>query len=181
MGRVATYLAFLRAVNLGPTRKFPKDDIRRVVEDAGFENVDTHINSGNLRFDTRMRALPRIEEKLETAFAADRGFDVPTIVFSATEFRDLAADAETLNAEHQGVSRHYIYLLKEEPSAADTARIEATASDAGEMIVRGRAAHALLGPSYENGNVDPLGAAKLLGVATNRNLNVVTTLARKWC
>ena len=104
MGRVATYLAFLRAVNLGPTRKFPKDDIRRVVEDAGFENVDTHINSGNLRFDTRMRALPRIEEKLETAFAADRGFDVPTIVFSATEFRDLAADAETLNAEHRGVS-----------------------------------------------------------------------------
>ena len=34
---------------------------------------------------------------------------------------------------------------------------------------------------YQDGMVDPLGAAKLLGVGTNRNLNVVTTIAAKWC
>jgi hypothetical protein len=49
------------------------------------------------------------------------------------------------------------------------------------MLVRGRAVHALLEPGYRDGTVDPLGAAKLLGVATNRNLGVVTTLAERWC
>ena len=49
------------------------------------------------------------------------------------------------------------------------------------MIVRGRAVHALLRPGYEDGVLDPVGAIKLLGVATNRNLNVVTTIAQKWC
>ena len=31
-GRVTTYMAFLRAVNLGATRKFPKDALRAAVE-----------------------------------------------------------------------------------------------------------------------------------------------------
>ena len=34
---MATYLGFLRAINLGPTRKFPKDAIVAATEAAGFE------------------------------------------------------------------------------------------------------------------------------------------------
>lgn len=178
---MTTYLAFLRAINLGPTRKFPKDDIVRSVRDAGFSDVATHIASGNVRFASPMRSRSKIEATLERAFLADRGFEVPTIVYSASEFATIATDAAALSAARPGLARHYVYLLKDEPPASVIADIEATASDVGEMIVRGRAAHALLGPGYEDGVVDPLRAAKLLGVATTRNLNVVTTLAAKWC
>lgn len=178
---MTTYLAFLRAINLGPNRKFPKDDIRRVVEASGFTSVETHINTGNVRFDTSMRSRARIEGMLEHAFLADRGFDVPTIAFTTAEFAEIARIGSELSAERPGLARHYVYLLKDEPTPDTVAAIEATATEVGEMIVRGRAAHALLGPGYESGYVDPLGAAKLLGTATNRNLNVVTTLAQKWC
>jgi len=176
-----TYVAFLRAINLGPNRKFPKDDIRRVVEDAGFTDVETHINTGNVRFTTPMRSRARIEQTLEDAFAADRGFDVPVIVFTTAELKAIAAEAAALSEARPALERHYVYLLKEELPAATVARIAQRASDAGEIVVSGRAAHALLGPGYQAGNVDPLGAAKLLGVSTNRNLNVITTLAGKWC
>lgn len=178
---VPTYLAFLRAINLGPNRKFPNEAIRRAVEGAGFTDVETHINTGNVRFTTSMRSRAKIESALEDAFAADRGFDVPTIVFTTTEFARIARDAAELSAERPGLARHYVYLMKDELPADAVTRVEALAGPAGEMIVRGRAAHALLGPAYQAGSVDPLRAAKLLGVATNRNLNVVTTLARKWC
>lgn len=178
---MTTYLGFLRAVNLGPTRKFPKADITRVVTDAGFADAATHINSGNVRFSSAMRSRARIESTLEKAFLADRGFEVPTIVFTAAEFAEVARDAAELTAERPGLARHYVYLLKDELPASVVREVEATSSDAGEMVVRGRAAHALLLPGYEDGVVDPLRAAKLLGVATNRNLNVVTTLAEKWC
>lgn len=178
---MATYLAFLRAINLGATRVFPKGDIQRVVAETGFEGVETHINTGNVRFDTRMRSRAKIEDALERAFARDRGFDVPTIVYAATEFAALADDAAALSAAHPGLARHYVYLMKSELDA-DTAReVEALATDKGRMIVRGRAAHALLLPGYQNGAVDPLGAAKRLGVATNRNLTVVQAIAQKWC
>ncbi|MET0296045.1 MAG: DUF1697 domain-containing protein [Microbacterium sp.] len=178
---MTTYVAFLRAVNLGPTRRFPKEDIIRVVTDTGFTGAATHIASGNVRFDTTLRSRAKIEATLEKAFLADRGFEVPTIVFTAAEFADLAQDAAALNAEHPGLARHYVYLLKDELPASVVADVESTSSDAGEMVVRGRAVHALLLPGYQDGDVDPLRAAKLLGVGTNRNLNVVTTIARKWC
>jgi uncharacterized protein (DUF1697 family) len=180
-GGMPTYVAFLRAINLGANRKFAKDDIRRVVEDAGFTDVDTHINTGNVRFTTPLRSRARIEKALEGAFAADRGFEVPTIVFTTAELKAIAAEAAALSEEHPGLARHYVYLLKAEPSAETRTRIAALASEAGEMVVSGRAAHALLGPGYQAGSVDALKAEKLLGVATNRNLNVITAIAAKWC
>jgi uncharacterized protein (DUF1697 family) len=175
-----TYLAFLRAINLGPTRKFPKNDIRRVVESVGFTDVETHINTGNVRFTTPLRSRAKIEAVLEKAFAEDRGFEVPAIVFTTAEFAAIARDAAELSAQHPGLARHYVYLMKDEPSAEVIELVQGTARDAGEMVVRGRAAHALLGPGYQDGTVDPLGAAKLLGVATSRNLNQVLTIASKW-
>lgn len=176
---MTTYLAFLRAINLGPTRKFPAGDIIRVVEAAGFAGVATHINTGNVRFDSPMRSRARVEERLEEAFLADRGFEVPTIVFTAAEFAALEREARSLTSDD--LARHYVYLLKDEPTDAVREAVEATSGGAGDMVVRGRAAHALLRPGYADGVVDPLGAAKLLGVATSRNLNVVTAVARKWC
>ncbi|MEV4686938.1 DUF1697 domain-containing protein [Microbacterium sp. LWH3-1.2] len=176
-----TYVAFLRAINLGANRKFPKADIVRVVEGVGFTDVETHINTGNVRFTTPMRSRAKIEKALEDAFAADRGFEVPAIVFTTAELKAIAAEASILSEKHPGLARHYVYLLKDGLPKATVARIAEMATDAGEMVVSGRAAHALLGPGYQAGNVDPLGAAKLLGVATNRNLNVITTLAAKWC
>jgi len=175
------YVAFLRAINLGANRKFPKDDIRRAVESIGFTDVETHINTGNIRFTTPLRSRAKIEKALEDAFAADRGFDVPTIVFGTAELKRIADEGAALSAERPALERHYVYLLKDELPKATIARVQGLATDAGEMVVRGRVAHALLGPGYQAGTVDPLGAAKLLGVATSRNLNVIVAIADKWC
>ena len=179
-GRVTTYLAFLRAVNLGATRKFPKDALRAAVESCGFEGVATHGNTGNVRFGSGMRSRPRIQEQLERAFLADRGFEVPAIVFSVAEFAAIAAETARLSAENPGLARHYVYLLKDELDTAQLEAVAAAASDRGRMVVHGRVAHALLEPAYEDGVVDPLGAAKHLGVGTNRNATVIAKLASLW-
>lgn len=174
-----SYVAFLRAINLGANRKFPKDAIRAAVERAGFGEVETWINTGNVRLTTPMRSRARIEAALEAAFLADRGFEVPTIVFSTAELAQVGRDALELNTP--GLSRHYVYLLKEEPDAEALSALTAAARNGHRAVVRGRACHLLLGEGYQEGTVDPLNAVKHLGVATNRNFNVVTTLAAKWC
>ena len=176
---MATHLAFLRAINLGAKRKFPKGEISASVEAAGFTDVATYINTGNVRFTTRMRSRPRIEAALERAFLANRGFDVPTIAFTRAEFARVAADSEELHDE--SLTRHYVWLLKEEPDDDLRRQVEARSDGHHRVVVRGRAAHLLLGTGYAEGAVDPLRAERLLGVCTNRNHNVVTTLADKWC
>ena len=173
-----THLAFLRAINLGAKRKFPKDSIKAACERAGFSDVETYINTGNVRVSSSLRSRVKVETALEGAFLEAAGFEVPTIVFTQAEFARIGKDAEELYAERE-LSRHYILLLRE--PVADAVAVEALSTDDHRAVVRDRACHLLLGTSYEAGGVDPLRVEKLVGVATNRNHNVVTTLAKKWC
>ena len=77
---MATYVAFLRAINLGAKRTFPKADLQRVVEETGACDVAVHLNTGNVRLTSRQRSTSAVEKTLEAAFLADRGFEVPTVV-----------------------------------------------------------------------------------------------------
>lgn len=175
-----TYVAFLRAINLGPNRKFPKADIVTATEAAGGTDVATYINTGNVLLTTRLRSRARVESALEEAYLAQTGFAVPTIVFTPADLAAVAADARELT--RPDLERHYLYLLKDEPDPERVEALLARDGAADQVVVRGRAAHLLLREGYQAGSVDPWGVEKALGVvATNRNLNVVTTLAQKWC
>lgn len=176
-----SYVAFLRAINLGANRKFPKADIVTATEAAGGTDVATHINTGNVRLTIGLRSRAKVEAALEAAYEEQAGFVVPTIVFTLAELVAIADDARELSAAREDLERHYLYLLKEEPDPALVAEVEALSDDVNTVVVRGRVAHMLLGPGYVAGGVDPFRTEKGLGVvATNRNFNVITTLADKW-
>jgi uncharacterized protein (DUF1697 family) len=175
---MATYIAFLRAINLGATRKFPKDAIKAAVEAAGGTNVETYINTGNVRFDSTLRSRGKVEAALEEAFLEDRGFEVPTIVFTPQELAEIAEDAKRFGDGHAG--RHYISLLKEAPSAATVAKLDELYTTEEVARVGGRAVHLLLGEQYHTAKLTNAVIEKQLGVATNRNLTVIRTLAERW-
>ncbi|HCB04621.1 MAG TPA: hypothetical protein DEQ43_10305 [Nocardioides bacterium] len=174
---MATYIGFLRAINLGPTRKFPKASIIKAVEAAGFTDVATYINTGNVRFDTPLRSRAKIEAALEEAFEAEAGFAVPTVVFTQKELRAIAEEAASFG--HDG--RHYVSLCKEAPSAAAIKKLEETSTADEVAKVGGRAVHLLLGANYHEAKLTNAAVEKTMGVATNRNLTVISALAEKWC
>ena len=176
---MATYLGFLRAINLGPTRKFPQGDIVAATEAAGFTDVATHINTGNVRFGTSMRSRARIEAALERAYLADRGFEVPTIVLRPDELCAIADEAEEVADGRPGT--HYVSLLKQEPTAEQAGRIEALSTDRDLARVRGRAVHLVIADPYQHAPLTNATVEKLFGVATNRNLKVIRAIAEKWC
>ncbi|CAN5280204.1 hypothetical protein BH09ACT12_BH09ACT12_20060 [soil metagenome] len=176
---MTTYVAFLRAINLGATRKFPKDAIAVATASAGFTGVATHINTGNVRLETAMRSRTRIESALEQAYLAGRGFEVPTMVFTCAELAAVSAAADRLGEGHAG--RHYVSLLKAEPDAAAVAKLEALGTKEERVVVDGRAAHLLLGENYHEAKIGNQIVEKHLGPATNRNVTVIRALVAKWC
>lgn len=171
-----THLAFLRAINLGAKRKFPKDAIKAACESAGFTDVETYINTGNVRVTSSLRSRAKVEAALEDAFLEAAGFEVPTIVFTPQELTAIADEAAGFG--HSG--RHYVSLLKEPPSAAAVQKIEEISSAEEVVRVGGRAVHLLLGENYHEAKLTNAVVEKYLGVATNRNLTVVRALAEKW-
>lgn len=181
---MATYIGFLRAINLGAKRKFAKAAIVRATEAAGFTDVETYINTGNVRFSTTLRSRARIEAALEAAYLDEAGFEVPTIVFTQAELRTIAEDAARFAdglGRQDPAGRHYISLLKKAPTAETIALIEERSSADEVAWVGGRAVHLLLGANYHEAKLTNVVVEKALGVATNRNLTVVRALAEKWC
>ena len=69
-----TYIAFLRAVNVGK-RRFAMEAVVRACEGAGFTDVETYLNTGNVRVTTGLRSRAKVEATLEEAFAAEAGFE----------------------------------------------------------------------------------------------------------
>jgi uncharacterized protein (DUF1697 family) len=173
-----TYIAFLRAINLGSTRKFAKASIIKACEAAGCTDVETYINSGNVRVTTPLRSRVKVEAALEKAFADEAGFEVPTFVVTPKELTAIAAHAEKVGKAHHGL--HYVSLLKDAPTAAAVAKLDGAGKEGERAEVDGRGVHLLLGKDYHTAKLSNAVVEKHLGVATNRNLKVISTLAEKW-
>lgn len=176
-----SYVGFLRAINLGAKRKFPKDAIRSCLESAGMTDVETYINTGNVRFTTSLRSRARIEARIEECFLADRGFEVPTVVFTPDQVLDIADDATELAAGHPDVLSHYVTLFKQPPAAAAVAEVRGLSFDGEFAEVRDRAAHLLLNKAFMASKLLNTKQFAALGVGTARNLTVIRAVAEKWC
>ncbi|RNM13691.1 DUF1697 domain-containing protein [Nocardioides pocheonensis] len=174
-----THIGFLRAVNIGK-RQYKTADLRAALVSAGYADVETHIQTGNIKVTTTVRSRARMEKELEELFLADRGFEVVTMVFSPTELSRLAAEADTIAADHSFRHGHYLSLLKKEPSAAAAKALEALSGNGETLLVRGRAVHLLYDVPYGEAKNSNAQVEKHLGPATNRNAKVIRALAEKW-
>ncbi|WEV77621.1 DUF1697 domain-containing protein [Janibacter cremeus] len=175
------YVAFLRAINLGARRKFPKADLQRVVESVG-TGVQVHLNTGNVLLTSRQRSTEAVARTLERSFAADRGFEVPTVVLTLDELAGVAVEADAVAGEAPfAVGAHYVSFLREEPGAEAVAAFTAREAKGETAVVRGRTVHLMVaeGGAYHAAKL-PAAVERDLGVATNRNLTVVRELARRW-
>ena len=72
-------------------------------------------------------------------------------------------------------------MLKEAPAQAAVREAEGHSTERERLVVRGRAAHLLLGENYHQATLTNAAVEKLLGVATNRRDTVIIAMARKWC
>jgi uncharacterized protein (DUF1697 family) len=84
------YAALLRAINVGGNRRVPMARLRELLEDDGFTDVATYVNSGNVVLTSPEKAATvsaRIAALLEDEF----GFAVPTIVRTKAQLAKVVA------------------------------------------------------------------------------------------
>ncbi|GAA1923541.1 DUF1697 domain-containing protein [Nocardioides hwasunensis] len=177
-----TYVAFLRAINLGAKRKFPKDAIKAATEAAGGSGVETYINTGNVRLTHSARSVAKVQAALEEAYAAEAGFEVPTVVFTAADLAALTARAEELHAAHDGdVGNHYVTLYATPPPAAAVEAAHALERPGETVVVDGRAAYVLLAGDIHTSRILASKEFTALGKGTARTVKVLRTVTEKWC
>jgi uncharacterized protein (DUF1697 family) len=173
-----THIGFLRAVNIGK-RQYKTADLRKALEHAGYADVETYIQTGNIKVTTPTRSRTKVEAELEALFLADRGFEVITMVFSPAELTQVARDAEELAEEHGFEYGQYLTLLKRPPTVDARTALEELSGNGEKLFVRGRVVHMLYDVPYGTTNSGTR-IERLTGPGTNRNAKVVRTLAEKW-
>lgn len=77
------YAVLLRGINVGSAKRIAMADLRELLTEAGFEDVRTHLNSGNVVM-TGKSAPP---ERIEKAITDRTGLSVSCVVLTAKQLR----------------------------------------------------------------------------------------------
>jgi uncharacterized protein (DUF1697 family) len=109
----AQFVALLRGINVGTAKRVPMADLRSLVEELGYSEVRTLLNSGNVVF-TATKTEPRQAAlRIQKALEEKLGVSARVMVVSAEELsRVVAANPLTRIADNP--SRLMVGILAEE-------------------------------------------------------------------
>lgn len=115
------YIVLLRGINVGGKRKILMKDLKFLLEGAGFKNIQTYIQSGNIVLESSLKNTAFIEDSISKLIKTNYRFDVPTLVISKDDFLSLYdkqpftnADIKTLHITILNKPNGTIELSKEE-------------------------------------------------------------------
>lgn len=175
------FIAILRGINVGGRRRVRMEDLRRFMEEAGFAEVETYIQSGNIVFeDPKSRSEAEIATAIEKLISDHYYFEVPVIVWSAKELQ--AAITENPYARDYKVDRLHLTFLKEEPSLEALDDIEVYDFPPDLYMISGRKVFIYCDGKYSDSKLtNKFFEDKLKVAATTRNWKTVQELGDMGC
>jgi uncharacterized protein (DUF1697 family) len=168
---MTTWIALLRGINVGGSRRVPMADLRAALEGIGLDDVRTYIVSGNVVFRSRRSNAAALTRAIETAIERRFGFPVAVVLRTAAEMRAVLAADPIPDGSAADPARRYAVFLSTDPSPDRLAAIDPAVVAPDVFVAGDRVIHAW----YKGG----LQASKLAGRLTDRGLGVTAT-ARNW-
>lgn len=170
------FVAFLRAINVGG-HVVKMDRLCGLFESAGLAHVSSFIASGNVLFDSR-KAPAQAEALIEKTLKADLGYEVITMIRSASEVAAIVEHADSAKlADGAGVSL-YVGLLKKAPSAEAVRTVECMSNDVDTLVIHERELYWRCNKRFSDSTIQGPRLGKALGVAvTTRNITTIRKLA----
>jgi len=109
-----TYIALLRGINVGGHKKVPMAELRKLLTSAGFRDVKTYIQSGNVILNTSGKSQHKIESQISKSILEHFKFEVPVIVRTR---EDLLVIFEACPFSEVQKEKSYFILLSDIPEA----------------------------------------------------------------
>ena len=172
---MARLVALLRGINLGARNRVNMAELRALVEELGYDDVRTLLQSGNVVMSTD--APPAlVERELETAIADRLGVRTEVIVRTRDELADVIA-RDPFGEEAEDGRRYQVSFLSGEPDAAAARELSEADVAPERVVVDGREVYAWHPDGVQRSPLAArIGRAGLGVSATARNWNTVTKL-----
>ena len=161
-----TFVALLRAVNVGGTGRLPMSDLVAMAHTAGFAHVRTYIASGNLLCESASSEV-QVKELLEDALATYAGKHVSVAVRPADELASVLA----ANPFPEAAPAHTVAIFLDAPPPGDL--LDHVVAPGGEEVRAGLREIYVHYPAGMGTSKLKLPAAK---AGTARNMNTLRRL-----
>jgi uncharacterized protein (DUF1697 family) len=171
------YAALLRGVNVGKSVKVPMASLRSLVENIGFWDVTTYLNSGNVIFNSE---LPKreIESSIEKSIAKLIGQKIPVLVKSSLEL-DMISNSIPNEWQNDNLQKTDVaYLFKEADSEKTLEGLPVRREFIDVRYVEGAIFWNVSREDYNKSHINKIIGYALYEKMTIRNINTARQLAK---
>jgi uncharacterized protein (DUF1697 family) len=166
---VARQIVLLRGVNLGSRNRVAMPDLREELTEAGFDDVETYVQSGNVVLSSDASATT-VARKVARVIKDRFGLDVDVLVRTRAELAKVVK-RDPLGKVAKDPKRYQVTFLATKPKAQVVKKLAAAAVEPEQLVHNGRELYAW----HPNG----VGRSKLAALLSGPQLGVAAT-ARNW-
>jgi uncharacterized protein (DUF1697 family) len=172
---VARLIVLLRGINIGPRNRIAMPELREALEDAGYENIRTYLQSGNVVL-TSTSGAKKVASDCERLIADRFGLEIAVVARTRAELAKVV-ERDPLARVAKDPKRYQVSFLASKPAAKVVRELEDLAADDEQVVGIGREIYAWHPAGVARSKLWAKLAGKNLGVtATARNWTTVTKL-----
>ena len=119
------HLVLLRGINVSGHNMIKMETLKTTLENAGFNNVETYIQSGNVFVETDDESTFGVGFKIKQEIFKTFGYDVPTIVLTKNDLELCLKNNPYLKEKNPDTKKLYVAFVSKElpPSAINDLKI----------------------------------------------------------
>jgi uncharacterized protein (DUF1697 family) len=179
MSAVHTYIALLRGINVAGHKRVQMADLRGLLTQLGFTDVQSVLQSGNLLLRSEKRSTRQLEQLLEAEAAKRIGLETEFMVRTAKEWAAVIAGNPFPKEAKRDPARLLVQFLKDAPRAESVEALRAAITGPEVMHVDGRHAYIVYPDGVGRSRLTTALIESKLGTrGTGRNWNTVLRLGR---
>jgi uncharacterized protein (DUF1697 family) len=172
---MAQHIILLRGVNIGSRNRVAMPKLRDALVDAGFDDVRTYLQSGNVVLSSTHKA-DAVARAVQRAVADEFGLEVAVVTRTRAQLAKVV-ERNPLAKVAKDPKRYQVSFLAAKPSREVVRLIEAAAASGERVVVEGREVYAWHPATIARSKLWALLAGQSLGVtATARNWTTVEKL-----
>jgi uncharacterized protein (DUF1697 family) len=165
----------LRGVNLGPRNRVPMAELRAALEDAGFEDVKTYLQSGNVVLSSKAK-LEQTSRKVGRVIQEQFGLEIAVVARTGAQLARVVA-RNPLGDVATDPKRYQVSFLAGPLPGESKRKLEQARTEPERFVVHGREIYAWHPAGVARSKLWAALAGQGLGViATARNWTTVTKL-----
>ena len=134
------YVALLRGINIGPRNRISMAELRAALEEAGFGEVETYLQSGNVVLESRAKP-ESVRRQVEGVIAGRFGLEIAVVVRTKAELAAVVR-RNPHRRDATDPKRYQVTFLSKKLPAKVVRELEEAAVPAERVVVAGREVYA---------------------------------------